>query len=88
MSSRTATVPKVKIKRLIKAPPERVFAAWTTPDEVVKWFGPETCRVTSARIDLRVGGQYRFRVDSEKNGELEVNGVYHEIKRPSKLVYT
>jgi len=53
MSSKTATAPKLKIKRLIKAPPERLFAAWTTPDEIVKWFGPETCRVTSAKIDLR-----------------------------------
>jgi uncharacterized protein YndB with AHSA1/START domain/predicted enzyme related to lactoylglutathione lyase len=77
----------LRVTRLIKAPRERVFAAWTTPDEIMKWFGPKTCRVLSAKVDLRVGGEYYFRVDG-KMGQLDLRGVYREVKPPSRLVYT
>lgn len=79
----------LEIKRLIKAPRERVFDAWTTPSDIVKWFGSTECRTLSAHVDLRVGGEYRFRVDSGAcGGAMEVSGVYREIERPSRLVYT
>lgn len=87
----TKVAPKtltLEVKRLIKAPRERVFAAWTTPDAIHKWFGPETCRVLSAQVDLRVGGEYRIRAHSEPQGEVEVGGVFREVKRPSRLAYT
>jgi uncharacterized protein YndB with AHSA1/START domain/predicted enzyme related to lactoylglutathione lyase len=76
------------VKRFIKAPRERVFAAWTTPDDLLKWFGPKTCRVLSAQTDARVGGSYHLRVSSEACGELDLRGVYQEVKVPSRLVFT
>ena len=79
---------KLRITRLIKAPRERVFAAWTTPADIQKWFGPETCRVVSAKINPRPSGEYHFRVKSEKMGEVNLDGVFREVKQPSKLVYT
>jgi len=89
----------LRVTRLIKAPRERVFAAWTTPEDITKWFGPGTCRMLSAVVDLRVGGEYRFRVNSPECAEngagkgeaanvMEVCGVYREITRPARLVYT
>jgi uncharacterized protein YndB with AHSA1/START domain/predicted enzyme related to lactoylglutathione lyase len=99
MSTNIAKSPAtLRVTRLIKAPRERVFAAWTTPQDIMKWFGPETCRVLSAKVDLSVGGEYHIRVKSEQmaskpelncpSGELELRGVYREVKRPSRLVYT
>jgi len=88
MATTVAQVPALRITRLIKAPRERVFAAWTTAAEIVKWFGPETCRTVSANLDLRVGGEYHIRVKSDETGELELRGAFREVKRPSKLVYT
>ena len=79
---------KLRVTRLIKAPRERVFAAWTTPADILKWFGPETCQVTSAKVNLRPGGDYHFRVKSEKMGEVNLDGMFREVKPPSKLVYT
>jgi predicted enzyme related to lactoylglutathione lyase/uncharacterized protein YndB with AHSA1/START domain len=76
------------VSRLIKAPRERVFAAWTTPSEIMKWFGPDTCHALSAEIDLRVGGEYKFKVKSEMMGETDLAGVYREVNPPSRLVYT
>jgi uncharacterized protein YndB with AHSA1/START domain/predicted enzyme related to lactoylglutathione lyase len=78
----------LQIKRLIKSSRERVFAAWTTANQIQHWFGPATCRVLDAEIDLRVGGAYRFRILNDPNGELIVSGIYREIVAPEKLVFT
>jgi len=78
----------LRVSRLIKAPRDRVFAAWTNPEDIMKWFGPETCRVLSAKVDLRPGGAYHFRVKGSEMGELDLRGVYREVKPPSRLVYT
>ena len=83
MSTKVAPNLSLEVKRLIKAPRERVFAAWTTPDQILKWFGSKECQAVSAKMDLRVGGEYQIVTHA-----LEVSGVFREVKRPSRLVYT
>ncbi len=78
----------LQLKRFIKSPPDRVFAAWTTPEQIKDWFGPATCKVLDAQVDLRVGGKYRFHVFNEGMGEMTVVGEYREIAAPAKLVFT
>jgi hypothetical protein len=65
-----------------------VFAAWITPDDLLKWFGPEDCQVLSARIHPRVGGEYDLRLKSESYGDIHLHGTFRELRRPGKLVYT
>jgi uncharacterized protein len=79
---------KLRVTRLIKAPRERVFTAWTTPADILKWFGPETCQTVSAKVNLRAGGNYHLRVKSKEMGDIDLEGVFREVKWPSKLVYT
>jgi uncharacterized protein YndB with AHSA1/START domain len=88
MSTTTQESVNLSLSRTFPAPRERVFAAWTDPEQVVKWFGPETCRVRDAMIDLRVGGTYRFQVSSPQCGETAVYGQYREVTPPGRLVYT
>lgn len=88
MSTATTQPISLKVSRLIKAPRERVFAAWITPSDIMKWFGPETCQPLSAKIDARVGGEYHFRIKTETMGEIDLRGVYREVKSPSRLVFT
>ena len=76
------------MNRLIAASRERVFQAWTTPEEIKVWFGPETCTVLAAQIDLRVNGEFCFDISSRERGKLQLRGTYREITPPSKLVYT
>jgi uncharacterized protein YndB with AHSA1/START domain len=78
----------IRVKRFINSSPESVFRAWTTPGQIKQWFGPPACRPVDAQIDLRVGGEYRFRILSEESGELTVRGEYREITHPSRLVLT
>jgi uncharacterized protein YndB with AHSA1/START domain len=46
--------------RTFAARREHVFAAWTEPEQIKQWFGPDTCKVLEAYVDLRVGGSITF----------------------------
>jgi glutathione S-transferase len=87
MITNPAKPENLNVQRLIRAPRARVFQAWTNPDDILKWFGPGDCRALEAKVDLRVGGVYRFRVLTH-GMEMDLVGVFHEITPPSRLVYT
>jgi uncharacterized protein YndB with AHSA1/START domain len=80
--------PSLTIKRRLNAPPEKVFAAWTDPQKLKRWFGPEGVETHSAEIEARVGGRYRFVARSPDGEEHEVSGVYREVVPNEKLVFT
>ncbi len=88
MNLNTTSSNTLLVKRFIKAPRERVFTAWTNPEELKKWFGPETCQVTAATLEARAGGAYHMHVQSELMGEVDVRGVYREVSPFSRLVFT
>ena len=58
----TATDQQILITRTFEAPRERVFAAWTEPEQVAAWFGPEGFHtpVESVHIELRPGGRFEL----------------------------
>jgi uncharacterized protein YndB with AHSA1/START domain len=79
------------VSRTFAASRERVFAAWTEPEQMKKWFGCATTKIHEIQSDLRTGGAYSIRVSdcSEDNPEeMTAYGVYREVTPPSKLVYT
>lgn len=81
--------PKLTLTRNLKAPVSKVFAAWTTGEALKRWFGPsDDMTIVVADVDVRVGGRYRI-VMQEKSGEQHrIGGVYREIERDAKLVFT
>ena len=89
MNTTTTTQPvSLKVSRLIKAPRERVFAAWTTPTEIARWLGGDKCQIEKATIDARVGGAYHFKMKGSDAGKPGMTGVYREVKPPERLVFT
>jgi glutathione S-transferase len=78
----------LQISRLIKAPRERVFAAFSTGDAVKKWFGPPDGEILESTMDFRVGGKYRIKINSPRMGVMAVSGTYREIIELEKIVYT
>ena len=48
-----ATKPSLTLKRQLKAKPDKVYAAWTDPEKILKWFGPDKIDVLSAEADAR-----------------------------------
>jgi uncharacterized protein YndB with AHSA1/START domain len=88
MSETAEERPLLQLSRVVAAPRERVFAAWTTPDAIKDWFGPGSCRVLDVEVDLRVDGEYCFSFSTEQLGEITVRGQYREVTPPAKLIYT
>ena len=85
----TAQDQQVLITRIFDAPRDLVFQAWTDPDQVALWFGPdgfETPRET-VTIDLRVGGRYELGMVQAQSGALfPVRYEIIELDPPRLLV--
>jgi uncharacterized protein YndB with AHSA1/START domain len=79
----------VLITRIFDAPRERVFRAWTDPDEVAAWYGPEQFDTPRERIhiDLRVGGRYELTmVQRDGGGEFTIGYEILELSKPGLIV--
>jgi uncharacterized protein YndB with AHSA1/START domain len=79
---------QVLITWIFDAPRERVFRAWTDPDEVAAWFGPahfDTPR-DKVRIDLRVGGRYELTMVQPGGAEFPVGYEIVELVEPELIV--
>jgi uncharacterized protein YndB with AHSA1/START domain len=90
---RSATaVKQLVIERTLKASPERVFDAFTDPDQLTKWWWPSGFTCPAAEVDLRVGGKYRLAMEwpgsipAEAQFSHYMGGEYYEIDRPRRLV--
>jgi uncharacterized protein YndB with AHSA1/START domain len=88
MSTQTVTKPSLTIKRRLRAPPAKVFAAWSDPEKVKRWMGPGEGKALSVECDLRVGGRYRWVMQSADGEVHDVSGVYREVIADEKLVFT
>ena len=84
------TKPSLTLKRRLKASPAKVFAAWTEPKKIVRWFGPAQTVDGSieADMDVRVGGRYRISFKTENGERHEVGGVYREVVPDSRLQFS
>jgi uncharacterized protein YndB with AHSA1/START domain len=80
--------PTIVITREFDAPRRLVFAAWTTPEHVWRWYGPSYLTFTVCEIDLRPGGRWRYVLRAPDGGEHGFGGEYREIEPPERLVYT
>jgi uncharacterized protein YndB with AHSA1/START domain len=92
-SSGTATVTlpaddQILITREFDAPSELVFKAWTTPELVKRWWSGQRGGVTSAEIDLRVGGMWRYVMEANAGFEVAFHGEYREIVPNERIVTT
>ena len=84
----TVLQPSLTLKRRLKAPPAKVFAAWTDPEKMKRWMGPGEIKAMRAESDTRVGGRYRIVMQAPNGEEYDVGGVYREVVAGEKLVFT
>ena len=91
-SKSTVTLPNdhdVVVVRAFNAPRSLVFDAWTSPKLLQRWLlGPPGWTMPVCEMDVRPGGQYRWRWRSEKDGkEFGFAGEFREVVRPSRIVH-
>jgi uncharacterized protein YndB with AHSA1/START domain len=88
MADGETTETSLTIRRVFDAPRERVWSAWTDPDEIEQWLRPEGFSVDFAEGDVRPGGAWRSGMRSPDGDAYVVGGEYHEVVEPERLVFT
>lgn len=76
------------IQRTFNAPVELVFSAWTKPEHLVRWFGPNDFTLPTCEHDFRVGGKFRICMRAPDGSDHWVRGEYLEIDPPHKLAFS
>lgn len=75
------------LSRIFDATRERVFDAWARQDHFIQWMCPPGVDITLCEIDVRPGGAWR--IDGRNaDGPFSMSGVYLEVVRPERLVFT
>jgi uncharacterized protein YndB with AHSA1/START domain len=88
MTTKAAEKFSLEIKRVINAPRERVYAAWTDPEQLKQWFGPENVRTRVVIADVRVGGEFRWDLTDPDGEEMTMRGEFRELQPGKKIVFT
>ncbi|MBP2478785.1 uncharacterized protein YndB with AHSA1/START domain [Crossiella equi] len=76
------------VRRGFDAPARLVFRTFTEPALLRRWFGAEGWQLVQCEIDLRPGGTWRFVSRDGRGHKMGHRGVYWEVRRPERLVYT
>jgi uncharacterized protein YndB with AHSA1/START domain len=79
----------VRLTRVLRAPPDEVFSAWTEPALLERWWaGVGGWVEAKAGVDLRVGGRYELTMRDDRGVVHAIVGVYTDISPPGRLGFT
>ena len=79
---------QILITREFDAPRHLVYEAWTTPELVRRWWSAKRGEMTTCEIDLRVGGKWRYVMQTPDGIEVGFHGEYREIEPHERIVST
>ena len=82
---RIAVSPDIEIVRLLDAPQKLVFKAWTEPERLKQWWGPNGWTLPHCTVDLRPGGAMHFCMRSPDGQDTWGKGVYREVVEPERV---
>jgi uncharacterized protein YndB with AHSA1/START domain len=78
---------EIATSRLLDAPRDLVFDAWTSPEHVAQWWGPNGFTTTTQSMDVRPGGEWIFVMHGPDGTDYKNHIVYREVVRPERLAY-
>jgi uncharacterized protein YndB with AHSA1/START domain len=78
---------EIVLAREFDAPRELVWQAWTDPEHMPRWFGPNGFTTTILSMDVRPGGASRYTMHGPDGTDYPNRVVYQEVVRPERLVY-
>jgi uncharacterized protein YndB with AHSA1/START domain len=76
------------LERVIDVPRKLVWAAWTQPEHIVKWFTPAPWKTIHCEIDLRPGGMFHFIMRSPEGQDFPNTGCFLEVVPEERLIWT
>lgn len=79
---------EIVITRVFDAPRERVWEAWTNPQHVVNWWGPNGFTTTIEEMDVRPGGVWKHVMHGPDGTDYPDSCVFMEVARPGRIVFT
>ena len=78
----------LEIKRVLPAARPVVFRAFTAPDELARWWGPDGFTVPSLEFNPRAGDSYRIEMQPPEGDPFYLTGAFREVDPPARLAYT
>ena len=69
-------------------PPGKVWAAWTTPEQLMQWFTPAPWKTTACDIDLRPGGRFRTVMEGPEGEKHDNTGCYLHVVPDRQIMWT
>jgi uncharacterized protein YndB with AHSA1/START domain len=78
---------ELTITRIFDAPRSLVFAAWTEPTHLMRWFAPNNFTVPACEMEFRDGGKFRLCMRGLGKDHW-MNGVFREIVEPERIVWS
>jgi uncharacterized protein YndB with AHSA1/START domain len=79
---------EIVLTRVFDAPRQLVFDALSKPELLKRWFGPHGHSLVVCEVDFRVGGAWRFVLESPDGRTMGMSGVYREIVPTERTVHT
>jgi uncharacterized protein YndB with AHSA1/START domain len=82
------TAQEITITRVLDAPRELVWKAWTEPAQLARWWGPRgwSNPLETITMDVRPGGAFHVTSVSDEGAEMSSQGVFREVVEPERLV--
>jgi uncharacterized protein YndB with AHSA1/START domain len=78
----------LKLERNLPAPPTVVFGAFSDPNELARWWGPEGFTIPSLSFHARVGENYRIEMQPPDGDAFHLTGEFREVQPPTRLAFT
>jgi uncharacterized protein YndB with AHSA1/START domain len=79
---------ELRLSRVFAAPSSLCFDAWTKPELLQRWYGPQGWQLVVCEIDLRVGGAWRFVSQQPSGRQIGQHGVFREVAAGQRIVQT
>ena len=76
------------LEKVLRARPERVFAACVEPAKLAEWWGPAGFTAPGLELDVRSGGRYRITMQPPEGEAFHLRGEFRKVDPPRRLVYT
>jgi len=78
----------LRLERLIASPPEILFALWTKPTHLLRWWAPDGYEPSVEALETKPGGRWRIIMRRADGGTVATSGIYRIVEPPRRLAFT